>query len=177
MIKPFDIVVAMDQKNGIGKNNQLAWTLPPDMAHFKEITTQTRDPKKINAVVMGRTTWESLPERFRPLPNRLNIVLTTRVDWVLPQGVLLSGNFPEVFERLEARSDVESVFVIGGASVYAQAVKTSACRRIYLTRIFQDFTCDTFFPDDVRLFKTVEESASFFYKDLEYRFVILEQRA
>ena len=82
MIK-FSLVVAMDEERGIGKQGTLAWRLPADLKHFKEITTEVKDMKKQNAVIMGRKTWESLPEKFRPLPQRLNIVVTTQPNYVL----------------------------------------------------------------------------------------------
>ena len=66
-MRQFAIVVAFDSQYGIGKNGQLAWNLPSDLKHFKEITTTVVNPAKKNALIMGRKTWESLPQRFRPL--------------------------------------------------------------------------------------------------------------
>lgn len=170
MIKTFDIIVAMDAKSGIGKNNQLAWSLPPDMAHFKDITTQTLDSNKRNAVLMGRKTWESIPERFRPLSGRLNIVLTASKDRVFPRDVFSCDGLKEAFDLLGGRQDIESIFVIGGASVYEQALKTGICRNIYATQLFEDFSCDVFFPADLNSFIKVKESAPFSYGDLKYQF-------
>jgi dihydrofolate reductase/thymidylate synthase len=77
MRKPsFSIVVAMDSQQGIGKNNNLPWSLSADLTHFKSLTTTVTHLQKRNAVIMGRKTWNSLPTAFRPLPNRLNIVIT-----------------------------------------------------------------------------------------------------
>jgi dihydrofolate reductase len=68
MEKNIIIILASDEKNGIGKNGILPWRLKSDMAYFKEVTTTTLSEKKINALIMGRKTWESIPEKFRPLP-------------------------------------------------------------------------------------------------------------
>ena len=72
----FQLVVAATRKLGIGKAGSMPWKLPGDMAYFKEITSKTADPGKQNAVIMGRKTWESIPPKFRPLPGRINVVLT-----------------------------------------------------------------------------------------------------
>ena len=72
----FQLVVAATRKLGIGKAGSMPWKLPGDMAYFKEITSRTADPGKQNAVIMGRKTWESIPSKFRPLPGRINVVLT-----------------------------------------------------------------------------------------------------
>ena len=72
----FSIILAIDSNNWLGKNNDLAWKLKSDMQYFKKITTQTQQENKQNAVIMGRKTWESIPEKFRPLPDRKNFLLT-----------------------------------------------------------------------------------------------------
>ena len=72
----FQLVVAATRKLGIGKAGSMPWKLPGDMAYFKELTSKTADSGKQNAVVMGRKTWESIPSKFRPLPGRINVVLT-----------------------------------------------------------------------------------------------------
>jgi dihydrofolate reductase/thymidylate synthase len=70
------LVVAATRKLGIGKGGTMPWKLPGDMAYFKELTSKTADAGKQNAVIMGRKTWESIPVKFRPLPGRINVVLT-----------------------------------------------------------------------------------------------------
>ncbi|MDP8264841.1 MAG: dihydrofolate reductase [Candidatus Aceula lacicola] len=178
-MKSFDIVVALDQRNGVGLNGALPWSLSPDMQYFKQITTRTEDPSKINAVIMGRKTWESIPEKFRPLSRRMNVVLTRNKDFVLPEEVLRAESLEAAFQELSKQDlskKVEKVFVIGGASVYGQALETEACQTIYLTRILSDFKCDTFFPQFENNFKEVESSDLEQHGDLTYCFTVFQNK-
>ena len=143
-MRPFAIVVAMDEQYGIGKNGQLAWHLSVDLKHFKEVTTATLNPAKTNAVIMGRKTWESLPPKFRPLPGRLNIVLTREAGFVLPSGVLKAASLDEALSQI--KPDIEGIFVIGGAQIYSQAIDHPACQKLYVTHLKGHFQCDAFFP-------------------------------
>jgi dihydrofolate reductase len=68
MEKSIIIILAVDKENGIGKQGNLPWKLKSDMIYFREVTTTTLQKDKINAIIMGRKTWESIPEKFRPLP-------------------------------------------------------------------------------------------------------------
>lgn len=74
-----NLIVAVDDCGGIGRNGGLPWRLPAEMARFAKLTTSTVDSKKKNAVIMGRKVWESIPTKFRPLKNRFNIVLSRKV--------------------------------------------------------------------------------------------------
>jgi dihydrofolate reductase len=146
----FDIIVAMDQETGIGQGGALPWNLPGDMKHFKEITSRTKDSSKINAVIMGRKTWDSIPEKFRPLPGRVNVVITRNPDLVLPDGVLKAESLDNALAKLSLPSEanrIESVFVIGGAQIFKAALAHPGCQKIHLTHISQAFSCDTFFPE------------------------------
>lgn len=147
----FSLVVAVDQGFGIGKNNTMPWHLPLDLKHFSNITTMVQDSKKTNAVIMGRKTWDSLPEKHRPLKNRVNVVLS-RGELNLPEGVLLFHSLEEALKSLEENyqqnSQIENVFVIGGANIFEQAIKHHDCQTVYLTQIDQTFNCDTFFPKE-----------------------------
>ena len=81
----FNLIVAVCGKSmGIGNKGQLPWRLKSEMKHFASTTTTTKDPSKRNAVIMGRKTWESIPIKFRPLKNRLNLVLSRQNDFSLP---------------------------------------------------------------------------------------------
>jgi dihydrofolate reductase/thymidylate synthase len=146
---PFSIVVAMDQTRGIGREGKLPWHLKCDLRHFKEITTKTRDKNKRNAVIMGRKTWDSLPSRFRPLPDRINVVITRNENLEFPEGVSRADGLDQALELLTKGAlskTVEGVYVIGGAQIFEQAIVRKECRRIYLTQILQTVDCDTFFP-------------------------------
>jgi len=148
-MRNFSIIVATDAKRGIGKSGKLPWQLSGDMKYFRTLTSKAA-AGKTNAVIMGRTTWESIPEKFRPLPQRLNVVLTRRTDLTFPPGVLSGVDFPQAFdliERSSLKSPIDKIFVIGGAKVYQTALSYRECEALYVTEIDQIFACDTFFPD------------------------------
>ncbi len=172
MDRSFNIIVAVDIKNGIGFKGTLPWNLPADLRHFKEITSETEFPDHKNIVVMGRKTWDSLPQRFKPLPNRLNVVLTRNQDLNLPQGVLCAHSLDALLnETRKITHKLERLFVIGGGEIFRQTISHPNCRRIYLTKIFRDFHCDTFFPPISEQWKQVLCSERFRDGDLEYCFM------
>lgn len=132
----FHIIAAMDLNRGIGKNNELPWRLKGDMKYFKEKTTGT-------SVIMGRKTWESLPEAYRPLPDRENIVLSRNPDYELPEGVVLASSLEEALSL----TSEEFVYVIGGATLYAEAITHHQCKGMSITLVNGEFDCDAFFPE------------------------------
>ena len=148
-MKRFDIVVAADAERGIAKDGDLPWHLPGDLAHFKNTTVTTGQPGRRNAVIMGRKTWDSIPPKYRPLPRRLNVVLSRQSALELPDGVLHAHDIEAALALVSGSdhgADVDRVFVVGGGAVYSQAVTMAACQRVYYTRIDGRFGCDTFFP-------------------------------
>jgi dihydrofolate reductase len=169
----FSIVVAVDLELGIGKNNNLPWRLPGDMKFFKTLTSTAAEGKR-NAVIMGRKTWESLPSKSKPLPNRLNIVVSTQSDYQLPEDVLLADSLEKALELAEAESAVDQTFVIGGAQIYETAIDDPNVDKIYLTEVYGSFDCDKFFPEYEDDFKVVSKSDAQFENELEYTFIILE---
>ncbi len=170
MTLPFSLVVAMDAKGGIGKNGGLPWHLSPDLKQFKKITTTTTSPNQINAVIMGRKTWESLPERFRPLPGRINCVLTKNEGLYLPGNVLKATSLEQALSDLPQKyKNLGQVFVIGGAQIFNQAINDAQCQKIYTTHILREFDCDTFFST-LKNWQKILESPRFFEKDLPYYF-------
>ena len=186
----FSIIAACDDKRGIGVSNTLPWRLKGDLAYFSEITTTAAEGLQ-NAVIMGRKTWESLPEKHRPLHGRLNIVLS-REKTEMPINVLQATSFEDAFEQIEKLDDrtdrdeldnsselypktVGKIFVIGGASIYAQAINMNECEEIYLTRVLGEFQCDTFFPEIPLGFEVASESKEMEENGVKYKFVVYKR--
>jgi dihydrofolate reductase len=128
------LIAAVASNGVIGKDNALLWQLPEDMRHFRETT-------RGKPVVMGRRTWESLPERFRPLPGRRNIVVTRNAAY-RADGAIVAASLDAA---IAAAGEAEEIFVIGGAELYRQAI--GSADRLYLTEIAQDYAGDVFFPE------------------------------
>jgi len=166
----FSIIAAVDQKMGIGINNRLPWDIKADLKHFSDITIGHKN----NAVVMGWNTWQSLPKKFRPLKNRLNVVLTKDKNVVLPDNVLNFESFDQALNELEHRN-IEEIFIIGGGRLYATTIAHPFCKKIYLTEIQKTFDCDIFFPPIPPVFKKTEESNLQSENDYQFRYVIYEQ--
>lgn len=164
----------MDQNRGIGKSGHLPWHLPGDLKHFKEITANVEKPHQVNVVMMGRKTWDSLPAKFRPLPNRCNLVLTRNRNLSFPEGVLRAASSEEAIDVLEAafpKSDMfDKVFVIGGGLIFEQAIQLPSCKTLHLTHIHQVFDCDTFFPEIPGDFKRVSRSPDITENGVTYHF-------
>ncbi len=156
-MKKFSIVVAMDEARGIGQNGRLPWHLPADLKQFKSITSTTSDPAKKNAVIMGRKTWESLPEQFRPLPGRVNAVLTSQKDFKAP-GASVFTSFDQALTALEQDSGIEGLFAIGGAQLFTQIIHHPQCSLLYVTFVQDRFPCDTFFPPIPMHFKEISRT-------------------
>ncbi len=128
------MIVAAGRRGEIGRHGAMIWHLPADLRHFKRITTGA-------PVIMGRKTWESLPKR--PLPARLNIVITHRDGYLAPGAVIATS----LAEAIAAASPPlhNEIFIIGGAEIYRQAYPLAS--RIYLTAIHDEAPdADTFFP-------------------------------
>jgi dihydrofolate reductase len=153
--REYSIVVAIEEGNGIGMLGGIPWALPGDMKYFKDLTMNTKDSTKVNAVIMGRKTYYSIPEQHRPLKGRLNMMITRHPDLyeneLTPeQGTLVINSLDRALGFMDSPSvlsgRVESVFIIGGRSLYEEAMKSSRCTKIYITKVHESFDCDTFFP-------------------------------
>jgi dihydrofolate reductase len=127
------VVAAIARGGVIGRDGSIPWRIPEDMARFRELTMG-------HAVVMGRRTWESLPDQFRPLPGRDNVVVTRNPDWSA-QGADRAGSVEDALELLES---APRVFVIGGGEIYAAALPYAD--ELLLTQIEADVEGDTTFP-------------------------------
>lgn len=134
----FSIILATDESWGVARAGNIPWYLPADLKRFKEITMGDIPKEVPNACIMGRITYESIPEKFRPLPNRLNIVLTR--DPSKLSGATPKTSLESALEH--AQENARDVFVIGGASVYKQCFLGERPANVYLTRVPGDFSCD-----------------------------------
>ena len=128
------LIFARASNGVIGRDGRLPWHLPEDLAHFKRTTLGC-------PVIMGRKTWDSLPPKFRPLPGRLNIVVTRQPHWQA-EGAVRAGSLAEA---LAACADNADAWVIGGAEIYAQALPLA--RSAVVTEIDADFDGDAFAPE------------------------------
>lgn len=164
------IVAASSATRGIGWKGDLPWKLPGDMKYFAKVTTgnypksennaesdsNTTATQKMNAVVMGRKTWNSIPDKFRPLKGRHNIVLTRDPQKFLgsqavPAGVLVANGLPDAWRQLGAlpKDALGEIFVIGGAELYERSIEENYVQKVLLTSVDApaDMEFDTFFPD------------------------------
>jgi len=156
------LIVAHDERLGIGKDNKLPWHIKEDMKFFRDITTTLLNSdaggeEKKNVVIMGRKTWESLPDNYKPLPKRINLVLSRNPNYNLPANVIHSSSIPEALATLE---DINygHIFVIGGGNIYQDAIKLSAFDTLYVTEIKGQYDCDVFFPEYRNGFELIESS-------------------
>ncbi|XP_010254750.1 PREDICTED: putative bifunctional dihydrofolate reductase-thymidylate synthase isoform X2 [Nelumbo nucifera] len=149
--RTFQVVVAATKSMGIGKDGKLPWRLPSDLKFFREVTMGTSDPAKKNAVIMGRKTWEGIPPEHRPLPGRLNVVLTRSgsFDIATAENVVICGSMSSALELLASSPyclSIEKVFVIGGGQILRESLNAPECDAIHITEIETSFECDTFIP-------------------------------
>jgi dihydrofolate reductase len=129
-------VVALASNGVIGKNNDLPWKLPDDMKFFMQKT-------KGHCVILGRKNFESLPDKYKPLPDRTNIVVTRNHSYSAP-GCVLVHSIEEALEMAKKYNETEAM-VIGGAEIYKLAFPYAD--RLYLTEIKAAVEGDTYFPD------------------------------
>jgi dihydrofolate reductase len=127
------LIYARARNGVIGKDNQMPWHLPEDLAHFKRVTLG-------QPVIMGRKTWDSLPARFRPLPGRLNIVVTRQSDWHA-EGALRAAS---IEDAMRLCGDAPQAWIMGGAEIYRQAEPLASTAVV--TEIDADFEGDAFAP-------------------------------
>ena len=137
MINALSMIAALDADHGIGKDNDLMWNLPADMQFFKDTT-------KGHVVIMGRKNYDSIPEKYRPLPGRTNVVLSRQANFEA-EGCLVFDSLATCLQNLELQ-DGQKAFIIGGAQIYALALESGLVKEIFLTHIDKSYDADTFFP-------------------------------
>ena len=167
------LIVAFCKNGGIGFKNKLPWYLLADMKKFKKLTIGNGN----NAVIMGKNTWESLPENFRPLPKRVNIVLTSKAKIYKNEYNNKFDNVNTVFlNSIEAAQDYckkytyDDVWVIGGSKLYKTVLDKMLVSNIYATKIENEFKCDTFFPEIPAYFSLKSTSFNKTENNIQYKF-------
>jgi dihydrofolate reductase len=181
------LILAATPSLGIGNGGGLPWPqLKKEMGFFARVTKRTspstsgNSAKRINAVLMGRKTWESIPPKFRPLKDRLNVVITSDPDafkgkldkMTDVEGPMVCSSVLDALSALEKQDKVDRVFVIGGASIYETALELPQTKRVLLTKIQKEYECDTFFPvnlDETTFWKNAskEEVCDFTGEDVQ----------
>lgn len=148
-MKPtISLIAAIGENRELGKGNALLWSIPEDMKHFRETT-------RGHAVIMGRKTFESIG---RPLPNRINIIVSRDGNYQVPQDCLKVGSIEEAIKEASQREKSE-IFIIGGAQIYSLALPYAD--KLYLTLVNKEFPeADAFFPDYKEFNKVVSERKS-----------------
>ena len=163
------IIVAMARNRVIGKNNALPWYLPGDLKYFKQVTMG-------KPVIMGRKTFESIG---RPLPGRLNVVITRNPDWQAPEGVLVVTSLADALVKAEAQALIEGgdeVMIIGGGQIYAEALPLT--ERLYLTQVHADVSGDAYFPEvDLDSWQELgrEDFSASGHNPYDYSFVVYQR--
>ncbi len=160
---PLHLIYARSRNNVIGVNGDLPWHLPEDLAHFKRTTLG-------QPVIMGRVTWESIPEKFRPLPGRTNVVVSRQTGFSAP-GAQVVGSLQDAIDLFPA-DDV--VWLIGGAQLYAQAMPLA--QQLVITEIDADYEGDAFAPAiDAAEWKETQRTKHTSAQGLGYSLVTLER--
>ena len=162
------MIAAVSKNQVIGKNNDLPWKLPDDMKFFMETT-------KGHHAIMGRKNYESIPHKFKPLPNRPNIVVTRQNNFNAP-GCIVVDSLEKGLAIARDNQEAEA-FIIGGAEIYKLGM--SYANRLYLTEINAEIQGDTFFPQYDKA-KWLEISRVHHDKDerhsYEFDFVIYDKK-
>ncbi len=169
------LIVASSSNRVIGNKNDLPWRglIPQDLKRFKEITLG-------HPVIMGRNTWDSIPSKFRPLPGRVNIVLTRNKNFTAKEA-LIALTLEEAIKLAKQSAIKDRVFIIGGEGVYKTALQNECVDLIYLTLIHKEFTGDTFLPQNFPIngggsWKQLEKEDLSTKDGLSFSFITLEKR-
>jgi len=155
------VVAAIDEKRGLGKNNDLLFKIPEDFKRMKELTTG-------HPLIMGRKTFESIG---RILPNRTNIIVTRDPDYKF-EGAVVAHSLEEALRQ--AQGENKEIFVFGGGQLFKEAIEKGLVDRLYLTIVEGDYGADVFFPDYSGFGKTITDEARV-ADGYKYRFLTLEK--
>jgi dihydrofolate reductase len=147
MHKETAIIVATTTEYGIGMNNTIPWNIPEDLRNFRKVTTDAPH-NKMNCVIMGRKTWESLPLTSKPLKNRINIIISKTLHQVdANDDIYVQPDINSALSLAYSLDSVDKIFIIGGAQIYNEVLTNyhTSIDKIYLSIIYDRvYKCDTF---------------------------------
>lgn len=184
------IIVALSKhNNGIGIDNKIPWYIKTDLNYFKDTTSYLKytnnNPNNLktttykNMVVMGRKTWDSIPKKYKPLENRINIVLSTNTNQDFIDSIeqykdtFVKHSFDEIISicNLNSQFKFGDIFIIGGSTIYNEAIRSNLVSDIYITEIYEKYECDTYFPVINSKYKLYEISKFHNENDIYFRFL------
>ena len=149
----------MTKDRVIGKNNSLPWHIPEEFQHFKDTT-------KNSVVIMGRKTYVSIPDKFRPLPGRHNLIISK--SFVSEENINIHSSIEEAI--VKAKNYNRPFFIIGGTSIYTQALEKGLVDRMYISYIKKDYDGDAHFPNFNKEYWEIEKTEDYEkYKLVIYR--------
>jgi dihydrofolate reductase len=144
------LILAMANNRGIGIKGRLPWRIPKDLKFYTKVVTFTKDPMKKNAVIMGKYTWFSIPKGLRPLPNRINVIVSSTLtrdqldanENLDLDDVIICKTYDEAVHTIVEKyaDQVEHIFAMGGTQIYKESLNYpyGFLHRIYLTRVFME---------------------------------------
>jgi dihydrofolate reductase len=158
------LIVAVDSQYGISKNNKIPWSIKEDMLFFQDITKKEYIKNKQNVLILGKNTWKSLPNNFRGLKERINIVISSTMtqfeletENITKTELYLVKSLDEAINLCKnLESNIGNIFVIGGSNIYKEAIEKNIVDSFYLTEINYDYNCDnkiTFLKDIIKYYQ------------------------
>jgi dihydrofolate reductase len=156
-------IAAIGRNRGLGKGNELLYKIPEDFERMHRVTMG-------HPLIMGRKTWESIPENRRPLPGRANIIVTRQTDFA-PEGTIVAHSVEDALARAH-ELDHEKIFIFGGAEIYSLALPYTD--ELDLTLVEDEKPADVFFPDYSEFTKVLSEEKRE-WNGLKYSFLLLSR--
>jgi len=179
-MKKFSVIISIDKKNWIWNKSWFAWEIKADTNRLEEITSNTKDLWKLNAVIIWRRVWESIPAKSKPLSDRINCIVSKKLmienkDSKIDDFVLHFNSFEHALEELENKENVEDIYVIWWSSVYEKALNHPLLDKIYLTEIDYNYKCDRFVEFDKSKYNIIEKWEWLEENGIKFRFVVYKK--
>lgn len=180
-MKKFSVIMTIDKKNWIWNKSWFAWVIKADNDRLEEITSKTKDLGKLNAVVMWRRIWESIPAKNKPLSDRINCIVSKKLlmennGSKIDDFVLHFNSFEHALEEIENKENVEDIYVIGWSSVFEKALEHKNLDKIYLTEIDHNFKCERSVEFDKSNYELLEKWEWQEENGIKFRFSLLQNK-